>query len=916
MEQNNSNDNVFKVSKTFSSSQLENIIPKSEKENESNGKNNIINNHSKERSNPYQLENDEILPYSPEMLEDLLKSDSKVSESKNNTSEKKQKNEKKIKDNEKVNNIPSYDNNKRNIKNNNIIENNSKGDNILSFEELLVKKKQLENNSNNDKKENKQKKINKIISSNKKDKGKEKSKEKVKENVLNFEDLLVKRTKESLSKSKDKSNHKELSTSKKKKKNPIKIDFNGRLYQQKKNYQKLKEEEEKQGNEIKAVNNIKKYNTKSQKRPNKKMKIFNEEKEKKDNLQNEVGFEYFMRKKEKENLENKSKDKINRDRMKSANKSRENKNKSKENNQENSVKKNNKNNAKIINDFLNRNVPKKKEKEEIKKDKENSSQIKQIRKNKQINKVNNRKDNSENMVDFKIFKKDNSVRAFNFKNIKERLYNNNELNSKSKKKENANKKRQDKIRKIRRVDIDDMGVPLGVTEAEINLAMKNKEFGKNFQKRFSPIKDNLINFDNSKFAKYDTEQICYGLIKDYSNIRPNKNDKFLQRMQFESLKRKNQAEKINELVEKNKHKIDESELKETFNRLVDDANRRFIEKQGINDIDKEKEKNKDICFKVVENASPKKYSEEEWNEIYNKRFKDYDEYKKKRLEIKREKEKIEKMIEEEEQLKLCRIKKIPIGKIRENSKRLYEEAKKREVIKKRKMTVPKSAKNYSLNKDNLFLNSFNDEEDASKYMKSYKSETYNFLGNNFNNKNNLNYDYNNYNNMNYNYQNNYKPKNILGNNQIYNGGDFPIFYKNNLNQKFNNMFITEANTRTANKSKNKKKIRKKLINYPFSENKNYINNHTFDNKYKDFPGYNDFKKNRLKKGVKIIRINPNENNVLQTPYGYYNYINNKLKNNYNNENQYNNGMNCRENVVDNYLYNYCINRYFNQNSLN
>jgi len=359
------------------------------------------------------------------------------------------------------------------------------------------------------------------------------------------------------------------------------------------------------------------------------------------------------------------------------------------------------------------------------------------------------------------------------------------------------------------MDDDDRGVPLGVTEAEINLAMKNKKFGQNLQKRFSPTKDNLKNFDNSKFTKYDTDQIRYGLIKDYSNLRPNKDDKFLQRMQFESLKRKNQAEKINELVEKNKHKIDEAELKETFNRLFDDANRRFIEKQGMNDIDKENEndKDKDMSLKYLENENPKKYNEEEWNEIYNKRFKDYDEYKKKRLEIKREKEKIEKMIEEEEQLMLCRIKKIPVGKIRENTQRLYDEAKKREIIKKRKMTVPKSAKNYSLNKDNLFLNSlnsFNDEEDASKYMKSYKSEIYNFLGNNDNISNNLYYDYNNYNGIhyNYNYQNNNKPKNILDKNQIYNGGD----YQNLFNQKFNNRLNTEINYRTANQSKNNKKV--------------------------------------------------------------------------------------------------------------
>ena len=134
-----------------------------------------------------------------------------------------------------------------------------------------------------------------------------------------------------------------------------------------------------------------------------------------------------------------------------------------------------------------------------------------------------------------MFKKDNSERVFNFKNFKENFNNknNNESNSKSKRKKSANKVKQNNIRKIRRVDDDDRGVPIGVTEAEINLALENKEFGKNFQKRFSPIKDNLINFDNSKFAKYDTEQIRYGLIKDYSNIRPNKDDKLMQRMQIE-----------------------------------------------------------------------------------------------------------------------------------------------------------------------------------------------------------------------------------------------------------------------------------------------------------------------------------------------------------------------------------------------
>ena len=919
MDENNSNENDLKVLKSFNSSQLADIVSNNMKEFESSRKNNNMNNDDgNQESNLYMLENEEISPYSPEMLQDLLKSDSKVSGSKNNTAEKIQKNEKKVQNYEKINNVHSHNTNKNNIKNNNIKEKNKnrKEDNILSFEEIIKKQNNQKENATSFESNNKKvKKITKNTINNKKEK----------ENIISFEELLAQRTEGSENKSKDKSKGKSTdNTSKKKKKSNIKIDFSGRLYQPKKNYEKIKEEKE---NEEKKVNSIKKFSTKSQKKPNKNIKLFSEEKGNKDSLQNAIGFEYFMNKNRKEEQENKSKESKNRNKTKSINKSRENKSKSKskEKNLEKTVKKNNKNNTKIINDFLNRNAPKKKQKEDIRK----ANQIIQIRK-KKINNGHNRKENSENMIDFKIFKKDNSERIFDFKNFNARLYNNTS-NPKSKRKENEKKNKQNNIRKIRKMDDDDRGVPLGVTEAEINLAMKNKEFGKNIQKRFSPIQDNLINFDNSKFAKYDTEQIRYGLIKDYSNIRPNKDDKFLQRMQFESLKRKNQDEKINELVEKNKRKINEAELKRTFNRLVDDANRRFIEKQGIHDIDNEKEKEKSkekeedmISFKDLEVVSPKKYSEEEWEEIYNKRFKNYDEYKKKRLEIKREKEKIEKMIEEEEQVKLCKIKKVPDSQIKQNTKRLYDEAKKREVLKKRKMTVPKSAKNYLLNKDNIFLNSFNDEEDASKYMKSYKSETYNFFGNSENN-NNMNFDYNNnYNSLSmyYNNGNNFKPRNILDKTQLYNGGKYTeLIHKNNIYQKFNNMYITEGNKKKIIQRKNNNRIRERIINYPFSENKNYMNNHTFDNKYRNFPKYNDFKKNRLQKGVNNIKINTNAINSLQFPYGYDNYINNKLNfyNNYRNASEYNNELNennCRENIVDKYLYSYCINKYFNQSSLN
>ena len=98
MDENNSNDNDLKVLKSFNSSQMADIISNNMKENESSRRNNNTNNDiANQESNPYMLENEEILPYSPEMLEDLLKSESKVSGSKNNTSEKIKKNEKKNK---------------------------------------------------------------------------------------------------------------------------------------------------------------------------------------------------------------------------------------------------------------------------------------------------------------------------------------------------------------------------------------------------------------------------------------------------------------------------------------------------------------------------------------------------------------------------------------------------------------------------------------------------------------------------------------------------------------------------------------------------------------------------------------------------------------------------------------------------
>ena len=255
-------------------------------------------------------------------------------------------------------------------------------------------------------------------------------------------------------------------------------------------------------------------------------------------------------------------------------------------------------------------------------------------------------------------------------------------------------------------------------ENKIKLAFQS-EGNKNKTNNYSDIKNELMNFDKSKFEKYDTEKIRYDLIKDYSFIHAEKDDNFLERMQFDFLKRKNKEKKINELVEKNKnkYKLNEEKRKKTFNRLIEDANRRIIIKQEI----LENEKYLTDYKALLDNS--KKYNQEEWDNIYKKRFKEYEDIKKKKMDIQRQNEKIKKMLKEEEEINMCPVKKIPLSRIKQSSERLFNDAKRREFLRNNKNLIgDKTARNFKPYKKNICLT----EEDASKYMKSFKNVEYSF----------------------------------------------------------------------------------------------------------------------------------------------------------------------------------------------
>ena len=239
-----------------------------------------------------------------------------------------------------------------------------------------------------------------------------------------------------------------------------------------------------------------------------------------------------------------------------------------------------------------------------------------------------------------------------------------------------------------------------------NINNKNKNNNSITLSRVSKAKTTLSNYDNSKYENYNLEKMRYDFLKKYSYIHVDKDENFLNRMKFDIFKRQSKEEKINALVEQNKAKIDEDERVSTFNRLISDANRRIEAQDNLENM-----KNK--LSEDIINTDKKKYNYEVWNEIYNKRFKNYAENCNKKKEEEYKKKEILRKKEEIDEINLCKSKKKPQKLIDEASKRMYDEAKRRKI---------------KMNEKIDRINKYNNEiEDASKYTKKIKSESYTFI---------------------------------------------------------------------------------------------------------------------------------------------------------------------------------------------
>ena len=193
-------------------------------------------------------------------------------------------------------------------------------------------------------------------------------------------------------------------------------------------------------------------------------------------------------------------------------------------------------------------------------------------------------------------------------------------------------------------------------------------------------------------------------------------DEFIKR-NYAILERKKGLENRKNFLFEHKREIrSEQERIDGFNRLIDDANRRFEAKeraeQMLHDIKNSKKGNN------------KKYSSEEWKEIYNKRFIEFQklhnekilkEKQKKEEEIKKENEKYDKEIEGKKI-------KIPIKKINEITNKLYNKGRKiyntkKDFTQSQSLKKNSSQGNKSFNKenDNNTVKNLKQNKSISKY---------------------------------------------------------------------------------------------------------------------------------------------------------------------------------------------------------
>lgn len=204
------------------------------------------------------------------------------------------------------------------------------------------------------------------------------------------------------------------------------------------------------------------------------------------------------------------------------------------------------------------------------------------------------------------------------------------------------------------------------------------------EKRRKYNANNHLDYFNSKYERHNIQQIAYQIEKEFSKVNTTK-ESFNERMEFYVAKQKIKEEKINELIALARPHIEEKDKIETFNRLIQDANRRTEVKKCLENINSDMLIMNMIRNNQQQRSTSVKMTHEEWEKIYKDRFiaklTDRNEKVKKEIQLRKQKLEEEEKNFDEEMLKRRKV--VSKQELLSIANRLYNKNY-RDVIKKTK----------------------------------------------------------------------------------------------------------------------------------------------------------------------------------------------------------------------------------------
>ena len=274
------------------------------------------------------------------------------------------------------------------------------------------------------------------------------------------------------------------------------------------------------------------------------------------------------------------------------------------------------------------------------------------------------------------------------------------------------------------------------TEKKKNSSINNKNLITNPSSLTNKTMSKNCDSIENKFEAYNLDNLAYDAIKKYSKFKP-KNFSFYERMKFYAIKQQTKNYMINMMINKAKTKIKETEKILTFNRLINDSNRRSEAKNRIELLNSNNKIANELydTENLVMKTKKKKFDPIQFDKKYKENVINFLREKEHSLNLLRQQKELEEKEKEEKEInemKKYNKKKVPMKQIDAISQRLYTEAN----IRKLKSNINSRENSTIKNRINhLNNNKFNHKRiNSSKnsYYLSMNSKNNNFFSIDFN----------------------------------------------------------------------------------------------------------------------------------------------------------------------------------------